>query len=74
MITWERNVWTGIDLYRVNRNGRIKRISFNDGSHLYSAEHWGDFSLAFPVCRDVPWRKSLKQALEDLRILQEGES
>ena len=74
MNTWERNIWTGEDLLRINRNGRIKRLSFSDGSFLYCAEHWGDFSLAFPVYRNVPWRKSLKQALEDLRILQEGES
>jgi hypothetical protein len=66
---WELNIWTGRHLLNISRNKRIVRQGFhNPTSFLYSAEFWGDFSLAFPV--RGPWRKTLPQAKHDFSRLE----
>ena len=62
--TWEHNVWTGEDILRLSDNERIIRQKFNDGSFLYRAEFWGDFSLLYPIKGSM--KETLKSAKEDL--------
>jgi hypothetical protein len=60
MNQWKLNVWTGVHTLQLTQNVRIVRQSFNDGTHLYMREFWGDFSLAYPV--SAGWVSSLPQA------------
>lgn len=70
--SWERNIWTGTDKLRVNKNERVIRQGFcNPRSFLYHAEFWGDFSLKYPT--RGPWRKSLRAAQKDIVKLQKEE-
>ncbi len=63
-IEWEYNASTGHDISRVTKNGRILRMRFNDGSFLYWAEFWGDYSLQYP--KRGSNRESYEGARKDL--------
>jgi hypothetical protein len=46
---WQRCASSG-DSFLNNGNTRIRRMSFNDGTHFYYPEYWGDYSpRKYPV-------------------------
>jgi len=62
---WEFNCWTGNYHLRIDDSVRIIRMA---GGGLYSAEHWGDYSLKFPI--KGPWCKTLQQAKRSIASLR----
>lgn len=62
---WQFNASAGVHILRVSRNERIVR---HQGGRLYTAEFWGDYSLAYPV--RGPCRATLQQAKRDLSNLR----
>ena len=64
---WDKNPWTGDCSLSCGKAQRIQRIG-SEGSYLYRAQFWGDYSLAHPVYGR--WRASLSAAKKDLKILK----
>jgi hypothetical protein len=65
-LTWERNIWTGNDIARINDNTRVVRMPADYGkSYLYCAEFWGDYSLAYPIRSG--WYPTLAKAKSSLK-------
>ena len=64
---WAKNPWTGDCLLSCGPARRILRTG-TEGSYLYRAEYWGDYSLTYPVYGR--WRASLSAAKKDLEALE----
>lgn len=65
---WDLNVWTGDYITKITSNTRMVRMR---GGGLYLLEHWGDYSLNFPISGG--WHTTFKAALAHLARL-EGEA